>query len=123
MTKPKAWSPNCKHSASPHDGLTRTRERRRMNKQEEKRRVLIFGGAGFIGANLARYLLLETGARVHIFDNLSRRGVQHNLQQLKTASGKSGRLRITIGDVRDAAAVERCVRDATEIYQFAAQVA
>lgn len=94
-----------------------------MGKQEENRSVLILGGAGFIGANLARHLLLETSARVHIFDNLSRRGVQRNLEQLRRASGKSGRLRITVADVRDSAAVERCVRDATEIYQFAAQVA
>ena len=94
-----------------------------MGKQEENRSVLIFGGAGFIGANLARHLLLETNARVHIFDNLSRRGVQHNLEQLKRACGKSGRLRVTVADVRDWAAVERCVKDATEVYQFAAQVA
>jgi nucleoside-diphosphate-sugar epimerase len=93
-----------------------------MAKQDENRSVLIFGGAGFIGANLARCLLLETDARVHIFDNLSRRGVQHNLEQLKQAA-KSGRLRITIGDVRNAAAVQRATKDATEIYQFAAQVA
>jgi CDP-paratose 2-epimerase len=94
-----------------------------MGKQEEQRSVLIFGGAGFIGANLARRLLLETSARVHIFDNLSRRGVQHNLEQLKGASAKSGRLRVTVGDIRDSAAVERATRDATEIYQLAAQVA
>ena len=94
-----------------------------MGKQEENRSVLIFGGAGFVGANLARHLLLETSARVHIFDNLSRKGVQHNLEQLKLASGKSDRLRVTVGDVRDASAVERAARDANEIYQFAAQVA
>jgi len=94
-----------------------------MARQDENRSVLIFGGAGFIGANLARRLLLETCARVHIFDNLSRRGVQHNLGPLKEAAGRSGRLRVTVGDVRDATAVERATNDATEIYQFAAQVA
>ena len=94
-----------------------------MEKKEENRSVLIFGGAGFIGANFARHLLLETTAKVHIFDNLSRKGVHHNLEALKPAAGKSGRLRVTIGDVRDSAAVERAARDATEIYQLAAQVA
>ena len=93
------------------------------NSRTEKRSVLIFGGAGFIGANLARHLLLETEASVHVFDNLSRRGVQHNLQLLKEAAGKSGRLRVTIGDVRNSSAVEQACRNATEIYQFAAQVA
>ena len=94
-----------------------------MRDKQENRSVLIFGGAGFVGANLARSLLLETSAKVHIFDNLTRRGVQHNLEALKLASGKSGRLRVTIGDVRDSGAVERAARDANEIYQFAAQVA
>jgi len=94
-----------------------------MEKEQENRSVLILGGAGFIGANLARRLLLETNARVHIFDNLSRKGVQHNLDQLRRVSGKSGRLLLTVGDVRDAAAVERAARDAKEIYHFAAQVA
>jgi len=93
------------------------------NKNTEKRSALIFGGAGFIGANLARHLLLESDASVHVFDNLSRRGVQHNLELVKRAAGKSGRLRVTIADVRNASAVERACRDATEIYQFAAQVA
>ncbi|HJX01346.1 MAG TPA: GDP-mannose 4,6-dehydratase [Terriglobales bacterium] len=91
--------------------------------EKEQRSVLIFGGAGFIGANLARRLLLETSARVHIFDNLSRKGVQHNLNQLRALAGKSGRLVLTVGDIRDAAAVERAARDANEIYHFAAQVA
>src|SRR5215469_2191043 len=94
-----------------------------MGRPEENRSVVIFGGAGFIGANLAGRLLLETRARVHLFDNLSRRGVEHNLEQLRRASGNSGRLRVTVGDVRDASLVERAVGDATEIYQFAAQVA
>ena len=93
------------------------------SKNRERRSVLIFGGAGFIGANLARHLLLETEASVHVFDNLSRRGVQHNLELLRKADGRSGRLRVTVGDVRNASAVERACGNATEVYQFAAQVA
>ena len=93
------------------------------SKTSQKRSALIFGGAGFIGANLARHLLIETDANVHIFDNLSRRGVQHNLELLKRAAGRSGRLRVTVGDVRNGSSVERACRDASEIYQFAAQVA
>src|SRR4051812_26052702 len=92
-------------------------------KSNEARSALIFGGAGFIGSNWAHWLLKNTEAKVHVFDNLSRRGVHYNLESLQKASGKSGRLKITVGDVRDAAEVERAVRSATEIYQFAAQVA
>ena len=92
-------------------------------KQEGFRSVLIFGGAGFIGSNWAHRLLDTTDAKVHIFDNLSRPGVRHNLESLQRKAGNSGRLQITVADVRDAARVEKAVRFATEIYHFAAQVA
>jgi CDP-paratose 2-epimerase len=87
------------------------------------RSVLIFGGAGFIGSNWAHRLLRTTDAKVHIFDNLSRRGVHHNVKWLQKAAQGSDRLQITVGDIRDAALVQRAVQKATEIYQFAAQVA
>lgn len=87
------------------------------------RTVLIFGGAGFIGSNWAHRLLKTTDAKVHIFDNLSRRGVHHNLKWLQKAAQGSDRLQITIGDIRDASLVQRAVQHASEIYHFAAQVA
>ncbi|HEX3599548.1 MAG TPA: NAD-dependent epimerase/dehydratase family protein, partial [Lacipirellulaceae bacterium] len=92
----------------------------RNNKQ---RAVLVFGGAGFIGSNWAHWLLEHTDARVHVFDNLSRAGVRYNLESLCRVPDAAKRLKVTVGDIRDAAAVERAVRDANEIYQFAAQVA
>lgn len=94
----------------------------KMNKHET-RSVLITGGAGFIGSNLARHLLAETDAKVHILDNLSRRGVHHNVEWLRKIDGKNGRLQVTIGDVRDARLVSKAVGPANEIYHFAAQVA
>ncbi len=90
---------------------------------ERFRSVLIFGGAGFIGSNWARRLLENTEAKVHVFDNLSRPGSRYNLDTLQKLAGRSGRLQITIGDVREQAKVARVVRHATEIYHFAAQVA
>ncbi len=87
------------------------------------RSVVIFGGAGFIGSNWARRLLETTEAKVHVFDNLSRNGSRHNLEFLQKVAGRSGRLQITIGDVREQAKVARVVKHATEIYHFAAQVA
>ena len=92
-------------------------------KMERFRSVLILGGAGFIGSNWARRLLETTEAKVHIFDNLSRPGARANLDYLQKTAGKSGRLQITIGDVRDQAKVAKVVKHATEIYHFAAQVA
>ena len=94
-----------------------------MKKSEPLRTVLIFGGAGFIGSNWAHHLLECTEANVHIFDNLSRPGVRHNLGSLQRRTDGVGRLQITVADVRDTAAVEHATRSATEIYNFAAQVA
>lgn len=89
----------------------------------QPRSVLICGGAGFIGSNLAYQLLCRTDSTVHIYDNLSRDGARRNLEWLKRLARESGRLRLTMGDVRDADAVEKAVASATEIYHFAAQVA
>jgi CDP-paratose 2-epimerase len=87
------------------------------------RSILIFGGAGFIGSNWTERLLKTTEAKVHVFDNLSRQGSRHNLEFLQKVAGRTGKLQITVGDVRDAAMVGRVVKYATEIYNFAAQVA
>jgi CDP-paratose 2-epimerase len=92
-------------------------------RKQETRSVTIFGGAGFIGSNLAHFLLTSTDAKVHIFDNLARAGVHHNLEWLKKAAGNSGRLQVTVGDVRNPQQVERAVGHATDIYHLAAQVA
>jgi CDP-paratose 2-epimerase len=84
--------------------------------------VLITGGAGFIGSNLAHRLLSQTSAKIRLFDNFSRRGVSHNVEWLRRQSSSS-RLKIIEGDVRDFAAIRSAVRDADEIYHLAAQVA
>src|SRR5215471_19840346 len=90
---------------------------------QDIRSVLIFGGAGFVGSNLAHHLLTRTDAKVHVFDNLSRPGVEHNLNWLRKSAANSSRFRVTVGDTRNASLVERAVAQASEIYHFAAQVA
>ncbi len=82
--------------------------------------ILITGGAGFIGTNLATRLLSE-GRQVRIFDNLSRPGVDHNLTWLKAKHGH--RLQFIHADIRDADAVAYAVRGVSQVYHFAAQVA
>ncbi len=86
------------------------------------RRILITGGAGFIGSNLAERLLGDPRSEVCVFDDLSRSGVAHNVEWLRSLPG-SDRLEILRGDVRDGAAIESAARTATEIYHLAAQVA
>jgi CDP-paratose 2-epimerase len=84
--------------------------------------VLITGGAGFIGSNLAALLLRESSAKVRIFDNLSRSGVRRNLDWLRTTA-PTGRLQFVRGDVRDCPAILEAARDADAIFHLAAQVA
>ena len=90
--------------------------------KQSTRTILITGGAGFIGSNLAERLLADPTARVRIFDNLSRHGVRANLDWLNSLDG-ADRLEVLKGDVRDPAAVVAAVRNVTEIYHLAAQVA
>ena len=86
----------------------------------DARPVLITGGSGFVGANLA-HRLLAAGRAVTVLDNLSRPGVERNLQWLRDTHGS--RVQVEIADVRDAAAVARAVRPAGAVFHFAAQVA
>jgi CDP-paratose 2-epimerase len=81
---------------------------------------LITGGAGFVGTNLAKRLL-EEGKRVMVLDNLSRAGVERNLQWLHDHYGE--RLQIQVADIRDLPTVKRLMRGANEVFHFAAQVA
>ena len=84
------------------------------------RPVLITGGAGFIGSNVADRLLTE-GREVVILDNLSREGVEANLAWLQARHGL--RVRAMVGDLRDPALVAEAARDAGAVFHFAAQVA
>jgi CDP-paratose 2-epimerase len=84
------------------------------------RKVLITGGSGFIGTNLA-HRLLSAGQRVLLFDNLGRPGVEQNLRWLHDRHGKL--LDTMIADVRDAYALRDAVNQSSQVFHFAAQVA
>jgi CDP-paratose 2-epimerase len=85
-----------------------------------QRPVLVTGGAGFVATNVA-HRILSGGRPVIIFDNLSRAGVERNLDWLCRQHGPL--VQVQIGDIRDRAAIGRAVRQVSEIYHFAAQVA
>ena len=82
--------------------------------------VVVTGGSGFIGANLADALLGQ-GAEVVVFDNLGRPGVEQNLDWLSARHGD--RLCPVIADIRDAGAVAESVRGARAVFHLAAQTA
>ena len=77
-------------------------------------RVLITGGAGFIGSHLADKLIGEGLASVLILDNMSR-GRMDNLQ------GCRDRISLRIGDVRNRDVVAECAQECDVIFHLAAQ--
>ena len=86
-----------------------------------KKKILITGGAGFIGSNYARRRIIN-GDDVTIFDNLSRNGAKENLKWI-SASVKKTPFRFIEGDVQDLNKLKECVADIDVIVHLAAQVA
>lgn len=83
-------------------------------------RILITGGLGFIGCNLADRFVRD-GADVTVFDSAQRAGSMRNLQWL--TDRHPNHFRVIRGDVRDAVAVRHAVAAADVVYHLAAQVA
>lgn len=82
--------------------------------------VLITGGAGFIGSNLANYFLGK-GKDVTIYDNLLRRGVSKNIEWLRDLYGDI--ITIIEDDIRDYNTLKTTLKDVEAICHCAGQVA
>lgn len=82
--------------------------------------VVITGGSGFIGSNLADSFLTD-GDEVVIVDNLSRPGVSENLEWLRDAHGD--RVRCHVADVRQPRALAAALEGARAIVHLAGQTA
>lgn len=82
-------------------------------------KILITGGAGFIGVNTAVHFL-KKGHDVSIYDNLSRKNVKNNLAFLVKNFPKTG---ILEKDVRDFDSLKKAVEGKDVIFHFAGQVA
>lgn len=83
-------------------------------------KILINGGCGFLGSNLASYGI-KNGYDITVFDNLSRLGASDNLRWLKTL----GDFTFIHGDTRNKNDVETVIKDGEfdAIFQLAGQVA
>jgi len=101
-------------------GLAETLRLRAPALQPAARPIVVAGGAGFIGCNLAESFLRE-GRDVVLLDNLSRPGVEENLAWLKQAHGDRVTWQAT--DLRDAPLMREVLRDAGAVFHLAAQTA
>jgi UDP-glucose 4-epimerase len=79
-------------------------------------RVLITGGAGFIGSHLAE-ALLAAGHQVSVIDNLSTGSIQ-NIEPLKAQAG----FKYLVGDIRNEPLLAELVDDCDVVFHLAAAV-
>jgi dTDP-glucose 4,6-dehydratase len=75
-------------------------------------RLLVCGGAGFIGSNFVR-LRLAGGDEITVLDKLTYAGRRENLEDLD--------VRLVVGGIEDAAAVADAIEDCDAIVNFAAE--
>jgi CDP-paratose 2-epimerase len=88
---------------------------------DDNRAILITGGAGFIGANLADRLAGQ-GHRVIVYDALLRAGTERNLAWLQERHGRPHPVR-QCRHPRRGRARARAVIEAKAVFHMAAQVA
>jgi nucleoside-diphosphate-sugar epimerase len=77
------------------------------------KKLVVTGGAGFIGSALVRTLLGQGQGEVEVIDNLLT-GFERNLDEVR------GQVRLHRFDIRDAAAIAPVIRGADVVYHLAA---
>src|SRR5438093_577503 len=82
--------------------------------------VLVTGGCGFIGCNIAD-ALAERGNRVIVYDSFARSGSKENAHWLKARHGDA--IEVARADIRDPEKLEPAVARAAAVIHLAAQVA
>ncbi|MCL2465029.1 MAG: GDP-mannose 4,6-dehydratase, partial [Micrococcales bacterium] len=79
-------------------------------------RLLVTGGAGFIGSNFVRHTVREhPDVQVTVLDALTYAGDEHSLDPV------AGRVTLVKGDVADTDMVDALVQDADVVVHFAAE--
>lgn len=80
------------------------------------KRILVTGGAGFIGANFVRYITAHTEVNVVVVDLLTYAGNPESLKGLP-----EDRVELRIGDITDAKLVDELVSSVDAVVHFAAE--
>ncbi|MGT2425291.1 dTDP-glucose 4,6-dehydratase [Amnibacterium kyonggiense] len=79
-------------------------------------RLLVTGGAGFIGSNFVHHVLDATAHSVVVLDKLTYAGNRASLAGLP-----ADRFELVVGDITDAPLVDRLVGDADAVVHYAAE--
>jgi dTDP-glucose 4,6-dehydratase len=77
-------------------------------------KLLVCGGAGFIGSNFVRIRVRDHGDEVVVLDKLTYAGRRENLQDLET-------VRLVVGGIEDPDAVAEAIEGCEAIVNFAAE--
>jgi dTDP-glucose 4,6-dehydratase len=84
-------------------------------------RLLVTGGAGFIGSAFVRRRLAASDDTIVVLDKLTYAGNRANLAEVEADPGLAPRLRFVRGDIADADAVRPLVAQADAVINFAAE--
>jgi dTDP-glucose 4,6-dehydratase len=79
-------------------------------------RIIVTGGAGFIGSNFVHHVVARTDAHVTVLDKLTYASSAEALAGLP-----EDRVRLVVGDVADADLVDELVADADAVVHYAAE--
>jgi dTDP-glucose 4,6-dehydratase len=86
------------------------------------RRLLVTGGAGFIGSCFVRDVLSRRdGTHITVLDKLTYAGNRANLAPVESDPEQASRLRFVTGDIADPVVVDPLVADADAVVNFAAE--
>ena len=79
-------------------------------------KLLVTGGAGFIGSNFVHHVVAHTDAHVTVLDKLTYAGNRASLDGLPT-----NRVELVVGDICDSELVDRLVADVDAVVHYAAE--
>ena len=93
-----------------------------MDEARSYGRLLVTGGAGFIGSCYVRDVLgRRDGTSITVLDKLTYAGNEANLAQVRDDPEQAARFRFVRGDIADAATVAPLVAEADAVINFAAE--